>query len=256
MLRFVVLERRHGLYDGAKELRELLYRDWKSAWGREFTELGAKLGKDFTWRSDAFLRQDYIGALLEGDRTVCVNSYTLHDLSSEYERDKSYLRDTLTETSIRALRENGVESFVSFEFFNIMPEFRGGRRILEIFDFMVSMGLEFLHASLPASAAVTLTRNVKGINKYLARLGFRTVVADMTYNGEPADLMLYDHHARPAHRREDMERRIREMWDGHAEYLAFPRTAAMAGPTGAGEPETVSRGAGAGAGAAAGDRRA
>ncbi len=228
-MRYIVLGRPFGLKDQAGELRERLYRDFKAAWSVEFMEVDARLGREFVWRSDAFLRQDYLAALMDGDKAACLHSYSLHDLTREYEWDKSYLRDVLTESALGVLRGLGVSSFMSMEHFIIMPEYRGGRELVNTFDAMVCLGLEFFHARAAAGAVVTLTRNAKSINKFLTRLEFRSILEDLTHNGEPADLMVYDSPVRAPHKRADMERRIRELWENRLVLEAFPLDRAFPG---------------------------
>lgn len=218
---FVVCPREAGLSGDPAMYRERIYSSWRNVWESEYREINEKLGREHTWNSDAFLRQDVAVGLFEEDSVAASHLYSFFDLSKTFSREHSYITGTLTVEAADTLVEMGIVRFMTFEFMSIAQEYRGGKRSVQIFDLIVSLGIEYFHRQAGRGrhldAIVTLTRNAKGVHRLAERLGMESVM-QMEFNGEPSDLMVYRQPERPRRPQQRIEENIQSLWETRIDF--------------------------------------
>lgn len=135
-----------------------IYQCWRETWEHAFAEL--KVEAPFP--SDSFTRQDYVGAVFQGDRCLALSFFRLMDASrAEFSKD-SYFSNW--EPSHReVLRSRGNKIIVCCQF-TVHPSARGKSIGISAKDLLMGMITEtFLNSDADAmTGAVRVDRGVNG----------------------------------------------------------------------------------------------
>ncbi|RYZ81600.1 MAG: hypothetical protein EOP04_23645 [Proteobacteria bacterium] len=142
-----------------------VYRCWKEVWSKTFIELDKT---DDHLKSDAFTRQDYVGAIFNKDVCIALCFYRWCDPTLETLKADSYFSNW-AETHIKKLTSRGSSILVCSNF-TIAPSARGLQLGFSMKDLLVGTSLRFFLES-GADAMTGALRRDKHVNEACARWG-------------------------------------------------------------------------------------
>jgi hypothetical protein len=149
--------------ESQKEIYTKVYQCWEAVWSKTFVELE---NTDDHLKSDAFTRQDYVGAVFYLGECIALSFFRWADPSVATFKLDSYFSNW-SETHIQKLRSRGDKIIVCSNF-TIAPSGRGLQLGFSMKDLLVGLSLKvFLESG--ADAMTGALRRDKHVNEACAR---------------------------------------------------------------------------------------
>lgn len=167
-----------------KEIYAKVYRCWEDVWSKAYIELH---NNDESLRSDAFTRQDYVGAVLYKGECIALSFFRWIDTELSIIRRDSYFANW-GETHIKKLCSRGSRVMVC-SYFTIAPSARGAQLGVSMKDLLVGLSLRvFLESG--ADAMTGALRRDRHVNEACARWGGVEIAREIpSGHGDYVDLM-------------------------------------------------------------------
>lgn len=164
---------------------EIAYQSWKEVWVEAYVELGERR----KLHSDAFSRQDEVGALFFQDKCVALCFFNYVDLNQEFYLDDSYYGNW-TDKAIQELTAHGSQ-VISCSNFTVHPSVRRNALGFSMKDLL--MGLltrRFLYSSRPAMTGAM--RKDRSMHNCTIRWGAKLVEENQpSGHGDLVDLVAF-----------------------------------------------------------------
>jgi len=210
-----------------KSLYDEVYRCWEVTWEEAFKELGKP---DGYLKSDAFTRQDYVGAILKDGVCIALCFYRWADPKMASFKKDSYFSNW-GETHIKKLRSHG-DNIIVCSNFTVSREGRGTKQGLPLKELLMGMVAKtFLHSGADGmTAALRRDRNVQGV---CALWGAQSIAYEVpSGHGDTVELMGFFHDVIAKHPRQALSDMVDKLWEkrivvsSQREVLAIEKIAA------------------------------
>lgn len=159
--------------ENQKEIYAKVYKCWEDVWSKTFIELDKT---DSHLVSDAFTRQDYVGAIMYKDECIALSFFRWIDPGLKTLSRDSYFSNW-SEIHIKKLRSRG-ENLMVCSYFTIAPAARGLQLGFSMKDLLVGLSLRvFLESG--ADAMTGALRRDRHVNEACARWGGVEIARDI-----------------------------------------------------------------------------
>lgn len=165
---------------------DLVYKAWLESWKATFFQLEKKT----TLYSDAFTRQQEIGALMYGRECIALSGFNPRDMNLSAHRSDSCFQ--VWPTSIMDELANYKNGICMVSSYLTIAEGWRKQNVDELSIKDVLMGLlvkRFMES--PADALLGTVRNNRGINTLCYRFGAVQLAQDLVHHGVNVDLIAY-----------------------------------------------------------------
>lgn len=154
---------------------EKIYSCWRDVWTEAFSELNVK--KDMY--SDAFTRQDYIGAIFHEEQCIAMSFFRWVDANLSTLKDDSYFSNW-NESHISSLCSKGKKVIIC-SYFTVHQNVRRDSLGFSAKDLMCGLLVEtFLHSK--ADCMTGAVRINKGVNSLVERWGATPIAQNIPSN--------------------------------------------------------------------------
>lgn len=184
-----------------------VYRCWEQTWTEAFSELAKPPG---FLKSDAFTRQDFVGAVFKDDECLALCFYRWADPKMASFAKDSYFANW-GETHIKKLRTHGDRIIVCSNF-TVAKNARRTTLGFSMKDLLMGLVAKtFLHSGADGmTAALRRDRNVQGA---CGKWGAQEIAHEVpSGHGDTVELMGFFHEVIAKHPRQEMSGLVDELW--------------------------------------------
>jgi len=196
-----------------RELYQQVYKFWESIWEVTFNELGKS---DEYLKSDAFTRQDYVGAVLSDGKCMGLCFYRILDASMPTTLKDSYFSNW-GETHIRKLRSRG-DKIVVMGNLTVSPEARGTKLGFSMKDLILGTAAK-VFTWLEADAMTLAPRKDKNVQRACALWGAETIASEIPsgHGDVNVELMSFFQDVVQSSQRPELAALVDSLWENRLE---------------------------------------
>lgn len=203
---------------GSEHLYKRIYQCWEATWNEAFRDLGKPEGY---LKSDAFTRQDFVGALFNHDQCVALSFFRRADPAMPTFRADSYFSNW-SDTHIRKLRSYG-DDIVICSNFVITKEARGENLGVSLKDVLIGITLRAFR-EMQADALSGTPRTNRKMNEACAKWGGTEIARGMpSGHGDTVDLMGFFSKVLVSHPRQPLSDLVDELWEQRTDSVLMTR---------------------------------
>lgn len=195
-----------------RELYRSIYKFWEETWTGAFTDLKKPEGY---LKSDAFTRQDYIGAVLVDGKCMGLCFYRVVDASMPTMMKDSYFANW-SETHVEALRSRG-DRIIVMGNLTVGKEARGGALGFSMKDLILGTAAKVL-LWLEADAMTLAPRRDRNVQRSCAMWGADTIATEVpSGHGDYVDLMSFFRDKVVGYPRPELSKLVEDIWQSRWE---------------------------------------
>lgn len=181
---YTIFNPRNIFYPNEIQLKNQCYEAWFKLWDSVYSEKKS----DFKLKSDEFIRQDLVAAILVDGNVAALHMYSMYDLQAKADLNTHYF-EFFPETYLAELRKRNVRTAMSMEFLTVVPQYRKAfMNGISMGKVIGNLGVE-IFATLGLDAIIAPARNDVKVNDMAYDVGFDCIQKATMQRGFECDLI-------------------------------------------------------------------
>lgn len=211
-LRYVVIPSKLTRDKSFLDVYNKIYAFWESRWNETFTASGSPKGY---WR-DHFLRQDVVGAILNGDKVIACCLATRCNLNSNSVRSSEYFQ-YVSEVTYAKMKRDGIDYLTSIEYLCVCPSVQMNSQQISVGKLLMVLK-SHLAESFGTDAMIGMPIRTTKVDKMLENIGGVAIQPDIDKYGYKLTTMLMSMRPRVTSKDSNLAAIAQQLWNKRQDY--------------------------------------
>lgn len=206
---YYILSRKDNMSENEIKNYNEAFEYWVSFWS-DFWKSSDKnqQAPSLSQLHDFFYRQSAIGVIKHKSAFVGMVLQTKYDLRISSIKKLGYFSH-YPDQVFDLLKFSKINQLVTHEFLTVNPEWRKTKIGFSVAEWLMALGARTLH-HIGGDGSVAIARKDIGIHKLCHKLGWKSAICDISYNGYPCDVILLNN--RDSYLNSDLKIEIEHLW--------------------------------------------